>query len=141
MSEYHPLSEVAPKLLLTERDLFRLIQSGTIGAATLPTGGFLVSEEEALSRLLALPKEDWPQYDSTLRGQEISVAQAGRKYGIPQPTISRWMKKGYIQIIRAEGQKVFLDHADIAFCARLYKENPGQGARRFSTIMEQLTKK
>lgn len=142
MDAYLPLPTAARRLLLSEKDLLRLIRSGKINSATLSTGGFLVSEEEALAMLLALPKEEWPQYDPSIKGKGIGIAEAGRKYEIPNPTISRWLSKGYINQIGREGlQKILIDEADVAFCARLYRESPGQGQRRFAMIMDQLTKR
>lgn len=68
----------------------------------------------------------------SLQGIRIHVSEAARKYNIPNPTISRWAKKGYIKIIDRVGNKTYLDEADVARCAEVYQDRGGQGRWLFN---------
>lgn len=67
-----------------------------------------------------------------LEGIRIHVSEAARKYNIPNPTISRWAKKGYIKILGKIGNKTMLNEADVARCADVYQERGGQGRWLFN---------
>ena len=77
--------------------------------------------------------EDLPEFQANehLIGQAIHMGDASRKYGIPHPTLSRWAKKGFIPVLGKDGQKTLLDEGYVAYCATVYKNNPGQGKRIF----------
>lgn len=66
-----------------------------------------------------------------LQGVPIGVNEAGRKYGIPAPTISGWINRELVKILRRpdrrKGFKVELDEASVALAAELYHQNPGPG--------------
>lgn len=76
-----------------------------------------------------IPREERPEYKqfSHLIGIQISMGEGGRKYGIPTPTISRWVQHGYIKRLSQAGQRVFIDEADLAYCSVIYKSNRGSG--------------
>lgn len=78
--------------------------------------------------------EDTPEYllFKKLKGKKIGVAEAGRKYKIPNPSISRWTRKGFIKIIERVGQKVLLDESYVAYCVYIYLRYPGQGRWAFN---------
>jgi hypothetical protein len=136
MDTFVPLKEAAKVFHWSEENLNALVDADKIRSAPF-TGGKLVSNEDIAN----LPKELRPEYDHSLVGVRISLGDASRRYHIAQPTISRWVSKGYIKIIQKgrTGQKVLIDEADIKFCASIYKENPGQGNRSFTAIMDHLT--
>lgn len=65
----------------------------------------------------------------------ISLSAARRKYKIPQPTISRWVSRGYIPVLVRTNKELYIDEDAIARLAGVYHQNPGQGKR---TIKENL---
>jgi hypothetical protein len=80
--------------------------------------------------------EQMPEYkkNAKLKGRGIGIAEAGRKYSIPFPTISRWVKRGFIPVIGKVGkQKLLIDESYIAYCAEVYKNNSGQGKTIFNS--------
>lgn len=79
--------------------------------------------------------EETPEYKKfkRLKGKPIHVAAAARKYDVPQPTISRWVKKGFIPVIGKDGpQKLLLDESYVAYCAHVYCLAPGSGKWAFT---------
>ena len=128
---YIPLKDAARKYGLSMRELRKLAESDKIAAATLPDGDVIVNEIELKS---PLKKEDLPEYKmhAHLKGEEIGMNEAARKYKIGTVTIYGWVKKGIISIIRREGQKVLINEADVAYCAEVYHSRGGsQGKRIF----------
>ena len=78
-----------------------------------------------------------------LEGVPIGVGEAARKYAIPSPTISRWVKEGLIKVIRRppggqKGLKVELNEASVALAADLYHQNPGQGKNPLKLLKRNL---
>jgi hypothetical protein len=76
--------------------------------------------ENDIDPSLNIKREDFEH----LREHPIGVAEAGRKYGLNDTTISKWSRKGYIRVLvkaKTRGQKKLLDEADIAYCAAVYK--------------------
>jgi hypothetical protein len=45
---------------------------------------------------------------------------AARHYGIPNQTISRWASRGIIRIVSRTAREIYLDNADMAYCAEIY---------------------
>lgn len=83
-----------------------------------------------------IPREDLSEYQQflPLRGTSIGIREASREYNIPQPTISRWVRAGYIAVIgTGPRRQKLLDKADVAFCAYIYHNREGgQGKWLFS---------
>jgi hypothetical protein len=128
-----PLPEAARKFGLAEVKLRALIDKGTIRAGQLPTGEILVSEKDA-SAQKQLPKEELPEYKkhAYLKGIEIWMMEASRKYDIPSSTLTRWINAGYISRLSNDGYRTFLDEADVAYCAEIYHKRSGQGKWLFN---------
>lgn len=59
----------------------------------------------------------------------ICLMEAERKYRIPNPTISRWVKRGYIPVLLRTKKELYIDEAKLIEVVSLYKESPGQGKR------------
>ncbi len=79
--------------------------------------------------------EETPEYKKfiKLKGKKIHVAAAARKYDVPHPTISRWVKKGFIPILGKDGpQKLLLDESYVAYCVHVYCQAPGAGKWAFT---------
>jgi predicted site-specific integrase-resolvase len=127
------LSDAAQKFGLAEASLRALVEKGKIRAGKLPTGEVIVSEQDAQAQK-PVSKEDLPEYQKHvhLKGIEISVNEAARKYNILQATISKWIKAGYISILRNDGYRTYLDEADVAYCASIYYDRGGQGKWLFN---------
>ncbi len=119
------LSEAVKRTGLSQSTLNRAIESDIMRAIKNGKGEVLVAQQDA-DEFIA--KEQFEH----LRGQGLGIAEASRKYGIPQPTLSRWSKAGYIERIGREGQKVLIDEADVAYCAAVYQmQGGGPGKRIF----------
>lgn len=120
------ISQAVNGTTIQENLLLQLVKSGKIRASMLANGELLLNKSDVQSQL---PREEQEVYKrhAHLAGKGIGVREAGSLYNIPSPTISRWVSKGYIRVVSREGQRVLLDHADVAYCAEIYKTNPGQG--------------
>jgi hypothetical protein len=133
LPQFIPLPKAAEQLAMSEDELRRLVDSGKIDAIALPDGDVAVSEKDMTE---PLRKEDLPEFKkfSHLDGVEIGISESARKYDIPQPTISRWVKRGIISKLGYDGQKILINEQEIAYCAEIYKSNGGgtQGVRLFS---------
>jgi hypothetical protein len=100
-------------------------------------GEVVVSEEEVRSEAIetnGLRKEDLPEYKkhAHLQGNPIWISEAGRKYGILQPTLSKWVRVGIIKIIGREANRILLDEADVAYCAEIYRKHGKPGRILFN---------
>jgi len=130
------LSQAAHQTGLSVEKLTRLVQAGRIAAAQLLDGEIVVSRRDAnkAKPTPPTPKEELPEYKKHghLKGQELGVAEAGRKYHIPYTTINGWVKHGYIARLGRLGQKILLDEADVAYCAEIYRERGSQGRWLFN---------
>ena len=126
------VDEAARKYGLDLSWLHDLIERGKISAGVI-AGETIVSEEEVRDEAIAqkgLQKEDLPEYQmhADLKGKGIWIAKASRDYGVPHPTILKWVRLGIIRVIGREANKVLIDEADIAYCSEIYKKfgKPGR---------------
>jgi hypothetical protein len=101
---------------------------------SLVNHGILKVMQPFSTQELTLDKTQLPEYQmfQHLRGIGISISAASRKYDVPHPTISRWVKKGLIAIIGHDLNRVLIDEADIAYCAEVRKDRIGQGKWLFA---------
>lgn len=58
----------------------------------------------------------------------ISQSEGARKYGVPQTTISGWVRDGIIPVLQ-NGYKVYIDESRLAEVAAAYHKKPGRGRR------------
>jgi predicted site-specific integrase-resolvase len=133
LPEYISLAEAAQRVGVPVDILLQRIQSGMLPAITLH-GEIAVTPTDAKH---ALPKEQTPEYKkhARLKGVPIGMGEAARKYQIAQPTISIWVKHGYIRVMGkspTHKRKVLLDEADVAYCVAVYRQGGGQGKRMFA---------
>jgi DNA-binding transcriptional MerR regulator len=61
-----------------------------------------------------------------LRGNEISINEAARKYEINPPTLLKWMQAGYISSLNNDGYRLYVDEANVAYCAEVYHKKRGE---------------
>lgn len=126
MDIYLPIDAAAAAAHMTKGELNHMIESGRIKPAMLATGVLLVKQSEIPRR------EETEDYRAVahLRGVGIGLRQGAEKYGVNNVTISNWVARGLIRRLSGEtmrGQRVMIDEADLAYCAAIYKRNPGQG--------------
>ena len=62
----------------------------------------------------------------------ISIRAAARKYGVPDPTISRWAARGLIRVLLRTKNEVYLSEDDLIPVIKRYKQAPGRGRRTVS---------
>jgi hypothetical protein len=62
----------------------------------------------------------------------ISLRAAERKYGIPNGTLCRWAKRGFIPILLRTKNWLYVDEAKLVEVIQRYKQNPGQGKKTIS---------
>jgi len=90
------------------------------------TDGTIGISQQSVNEVL--PKEALPEYreNEELRGLPISINEAGRKYKLNTSTLTRWMQRGLICQFGMDGRKTLLDEANVAYCARVFRQNSGQ---------------
>ncbi len=123
-------TEAAHQLGVSEARIRRLINQGTIKAATV-SGETVVSEASVRE---FTPKEQLPEYrkHAHLKGTPIWISEAERIYKVANPTIVHWVAKGIIKRLGTDKNRVLIDQADMAYCAEIYHSNKGQGKRIFN---------
>ncbi len=110
--------------------IYQLSDEGKLRAAVMTDGSIGISQQSVNEML---PKEALPEYqlNAGLQGVPISINEAGRKYKLNTSTLTRWMQRGLIRQLGKDGRKTLLDEADVAYCARVYRQNSGQGKWAF----------
>jgi len=77
---------------------------------------------EQLSRI---KREDFAH----LEGVPITVGEAAEKYGVPEPTLYRWIKRGFLRVLGRQGRRKLLDESTVAYCATIYHVRKPYGTR------------
>jgi len=123
------LQEASHRYDIPLDDLRHLADRGKIPALRFK-GEILVVDNGDMQRVLEeLGLRE--QFDH-LRGSELGITEAARKYGLPQPTVSRWVRAGFITTLGQDGQKTLVDEADVAYCEAVYRyQDGGKGKRIF----------
>jgi excisionase family DNA binding protein len=125
--------QAARRLEVNVDSVYQSVDEGKLRAAVMTDGTIGISQQ-SVNELL--PKEALPEYQENeeLRGTPISINEAGRKYKLNTSTLTRWMQRGLIRQLGKDGRKTLLDEADVAYCARVYKTNSGQGKWAFDQV-------
>ena len=133
LDRFITLSEAAQRMRTSVKETRSMIKSGKIKGGLLSDGAMVVSED-TIPKRKEKRKEDLPEYKkyAHLKGVGIGMGEASRKYNIPTPTISHWTKRKLIKIIKKEGQKIYIDEQNVAYCASIYNERKGQGKWLFN---------
>ncbi len=79
-----------------------------------------VAGDDINAQLAAIRREDFEH----LEGQGITVRSASEHYGVPIPTLYRWVKAKYVKILHKGKSKTdpsLLNEADVAYCTSVYK--------------------
>ncbi len=139
-----PLSEAARKTGTDEATLRVMVQSGKLRAFVDPEGIMYVQmtqdgtlplavaddaqqppADDINARLSQIRREDFAH----LEGVEIGLSDAAREFGVSPQTLYKWVKRGYIRVLREAGRRKFVDKSDVAFCATIYKARKPFGSR------------
>ena len=86
---------------------------------------------EAVERLHSLPKRQ-PKPPAPVGG--ISLSEASRLSGIPEQTISRWVKRGLIPVVLRTNRELYINENVTRILVDAYKKNPGQGKKDISKL-------
>lgn len=122
-----PIPEAALRYGLAEASLRALVKEGKIRAGKLSSGELVVSAED-IDAQKPTPKEELDEYReyAHLKGIGIGINEAAKKYAVPFSTIRGWVGRALIKSIGRQGQKMLLDEADVAYCAKVYKDRDGK---------------
>lgn len=120
------LEEAARRYGVKERVLTQLIEDGMLQTRTTSSGEIVVvADQNGNSQDPQTKEEIIAAKFAHLREQPISASEASRKYSknhgvtISQPLISRWVKLGYITVLK-RGYRLQLDEAEVAYCADVF---------------------
>ncbi len=132
LPQYIPLAEALRRFRISEEALKEAISSGRIRTATI--GEEVAVAEQDVRELakgqevVVVRREDFEH----LRGNRLGISEAARKYGLRQPTLSHWVRRGIVNVLGRDGNKILVDEADVAYAATVYRLKGGrQGMRIF----------
>jgi hypothetical protein len=96
---------------ILERSISDLLKSGILPDMDMPA--------------LVTKKSEHPVYKkySDLADKPIHNRLAERKYQVPSPTITRWVKRGLIRVLGKNKNRQMLNEQDIAYCADIYHQH------------------
>ena len=77
------------------------------------------------ARLRQIRREDFAH----LEGVEIGLSEAAREFGVSPQLVHRWVKRGYIKVLRTKGRRKYLDKGDVAFCIAVFRARQPFGTR------------
>lgn len=130
LREFITVSQIVEDHEIHEELLHEYIEQGSNVYAVQIDGELAVSEKDVkqwmAEQVIVVKREDFAH----LRGKGLGIAEAAHKYEISQPTVSRWVKLGYIQKLGKDGRKILIDEADVAYCARIYQLQGGRQGKR-----------
>jgi hypothetical protein len=123
-----PLPEAAGQYGLSEKVLTQLVQAGKIEAVQLPSGELLVSANNG-----STPKtkaQIIAEEFASLRARPITISEAVERYEVPDSTIRNWVSLKYIDTVDKKKYPMTIDEADVAYCAKIYRERGGKSGTR-----------
>ena len=120
------LEEAARRYGLHVRLLNQLVEKGDIRAAMIDHK-IVVAESEIVA-FVQKTVRDGKKY-TALEGKPIRATKAAEKYQIPQGTLSRWAKRGYIRVIERGPKLLLLNEADVARAKDLAEHLGMRGGR------------
>jgi len=114
------LEEAAQRLGIQPRTLIRYVRSGKIKAKLFRFETMTLIEVRDAA-------QDTNGRPIMAEGDElISISEASRRYGVPQPLLSRWVKWGLIRLIGREGKEYRIRAEDVRRLAEIYHEVKAQ---------------
>lgn len=152
-----PLEEAARELGMPIEHLTDLVQSGRVPVYLAPNGetmmvpvplperpqvppsdgngdaGRPLTLDEINARLASIRREDFAHLEGS-----ISLPEAVAKYGISRRTLQRWVRRGYVRVLRhgtSKANPTLLNEADIAYCVRIHKVREEVGVPRGAPLL------
>ncbi len=116
MKIYKTLQDAAEKYNVEPERLQELVDQGEVRSGML--GDELIVLEDDVRTYVAERDVTREQFKH-LEGVEIGVNQAAVKYRFTGVTISDWVKRGKIRLIRQQGNRKLINEADVAYARAL----------------------
>jgi len=116
MKIYKTLQDAAEKYNIEPERLRELVDQGDVRSGML--GDELIVLEDDVRTYVAERDVTREQFKH-LEGVEIGVNQAAIKYRFTGVTISDWVKRGKIRLIRQQGNRKLINEADVAYARAL----------------------
>jgi len=116
MKIYKTLQDAAEKYNIEPERLQELVDQGEVRSGML--GDELIVLEDDVRTYVAERDVTREQFKH-LEGVEIGVNQAAIKYRFTGVTISDWVKRGKIRLIRQQGNRKLINEADVAYARAL----------------------
>ena len=116
MKIYKTLQDAAEKYNIEPERLQELVDQGEVRSGIL--GDELIVLEDDVRTYVAERDVTREQFKH-LEGVEIGVNQAAIKYRFTGVTISDWVKRGKIRLIRQQGNRKLINEADVAYARAL----------------------
>lgn len=127
MDNYIYLDQAAAISGISKNELLTKIRRGNI-KAIMVNGSVIMVRERDINKLLNDNKITRSDF-SDLDGKPILSIRAAEKYGIPNSTLSGWIKRGWIKVIKRSTKRVWIDEGDVAFVATKFNLDPGRGKK------------
>jgi len=116
MKIYKTLQDAAEKYNIEPERLQELVDQGEVRSGML--GDELIVLEDDVRTCVAERDVTREQFKH-LEGVEIGINQAAIKYRFTGVTISDWVKRGKIRLIRQRGNRKLINEADVAYARAL----------------------
>lgn len=121
-----PVSFALTMTGLSEKELQRYIDNGTLEAQQLLNGEVLVNADQA--EKLASKQIILEEKFADRIGKGISLSEAAKKYKISRATIETWVyRNDYIKMVNPDSYPKLFDEADIAYCAGVFEDRKLMG--------------
>jgi hypothetical protein len=108
---------------ISKTDLITMVKHGTLSV--------MVTDQAKLP--YTMNAEELRKQFQHLQGVEISIRDAARKYDVHHPTVSRWVTRGVIKVLRRDKNRIMVDEADVAYAASVAHSRPGRGKWLFDS--------
>jgi len=116
MKIYKTLQDAAEKYNIEPERLQELVDQGEVRSGML--GDELIVLEDDVRTYVAERDVTREQFKH-LEGVEIGINQAAIKYRFTGVTISDWVRRGKIRLIRQRGNRKLINEADVAYARAL----------------------
>jgi len=129
---YISISDVSRALGLPSSVLKKKVKSGTIKAVTINGKTHKTEPVDKTESTLDEREAYIDAHFAELKGVEIWIAEAARKYNIAHPNLVRWVDRRFIRKLGKEKNRILLDEADVAYCVAIYRDRKDAGHRLFN---------
>lgn len=126
------LEEAARRLGIKPRTLIRYAKSGKIKAKLFTARGEMLVDLEEMKTIRRMSGAE--------PDEEISLREASRRYGIPQPLLSRWIRIGILELRGRVGKEYRVSARAVQELAEIYHEIREQHGRFKGRSMRRILK-